>query len=59
MKKLDEEFREALLDVESALSGPYVLDQDSGERIDLSRLFSAQVDLANLMPENRKNKFTC
>jgi hypothetical protein len=52
------EFREALLDVESALSGPYVLDQDSGERIDLSRLFSAQVDLANLMPENRKNKFT-
>ena len=55
---LDEEaeFREALLEMESALSGPHAFEED-GDRIDLSRLFSGQVDLATILPESKKDKF--
>ena len=52
------DFREALLDLESALMGPFLLDDDqNGDRIDLSRLFAGQVDLAQILPENRNDKF--
>ena len=50
------DFREALLDMESALSGPHAFEED-GDRIDLSRLFSGQVDLATILPESKKDKF--
>ena len=50
------DFREALLDMESALGGPYSFE-DGGDRIDFSQLFSGQVDLAQLLPENKKDKF--
>ena len=50
------DFREALLDMESALSGPHAFE-DGGDRIDLSRLFAGQVNLAQLLPENKNNKF--
>ena len=50
------EFREALLEIESALAGPYAFEED-GDRIDLSRLFSGQVDLSTILPESKKDKF--
>jgi len=51
------DFRETLLDMESALSGPHAFE-DGGDRIDLSRLFAGQVNLAQLLPENKNDKFT-
>jgi hypothetical protein len=50
------EFRDALLDIESALAGPYAFEE-GGDRIDLSRLFSGQVDLSTILPQSKKDKF--
>jgi hypothetical protein len=58
MQELADEadFRDALFNMESALGGPYAFE-DGGDRIDFSQLFSGQVDLAQLLPENKKDKF--
>ena len=50
------DFREALLEMESTLAGAYAFE-DGGDRIDFSRLFSGQVDLAKILPESKKDKF--
>ena len=56
---LEEEadFREALLELESSFAGPFSFEE-GGDRIDLSRLFAGQVDLAGLLPASKKDKLT-
>lgn len=51
------DFRSALLELESSFAGPFSFEE-GGDRIDLSRLFAGEVDLANLLPENKNDKFT-
>ena len=51
------EFRTALTDLENALNGPYLFEED-GDQVDLSRLFAGQVDLASLLPASKKDKLT-
>ena len=54
------EFRDALLDLESSFEGPHLMGDEADERrdtFDLSRVFAGNVDLAQILPENKKNKF--
>ena len=50
------DFREVLLEMESALAGPHAFE-DGGDRIDFSQLFAGKVDLATTLPESRNDKF--
>ena len=51
------DFRSALLELESSFAGPFSFEE-GGDRIDLSRLFAGEVDLSNLLPSSKKDKFT-
>ena len=51
------DFRGALLELESSFAGPFSFEE-GGDRIDFSRLFAGQVDLASLLPASKKDKLT-